>query len=163
MRKKSQMELIGIAIVVVLVSLGMLYVVSFNLSSKQSKLKQTYTHTELASNSLSAMLKTKAVQCGDVTITELLQDCVRGASINCNGTNSCDYANETINFILNATLIEYDKAYNFSVSQTNISFLVKNCSRTLTYKGNDWESIESSTFPIPLDPGTILVKLDICS
>lgn len=163
MRKKSQMELIGIAIVVVLVSLGMLYVVSFNLSSKQSKLKKTFTHTELASNTISAMLKTKAVQCGDVTITELLQDCVRGSSINCNGTSSCDYANKTIGFILNKTLIKYKKAYNLTVSQTNISFLVKNCSEDLTYKGREWENRESSTFPIPLDPGTILVRLDICS
>jgi len=116
-RKKSQMEIMGLAIIVVLLFLGMVFVIKFVVLKPPKEYKKEYTRTELASNVIGAMLYTTAPDCSKVTFAKLFQDCALGdpGSIYC-GTKppsegggswySCGYAAYHAKDILERTLGE---------------------------------------------------------
>ena len=52
--RKSQTEMMGLVIVVILITLALLFVVSFIVLRKPSTLKKEYTQSELAANTLYA-------------------------------------------------------------------------------------------------------------
>jgi len=157
MRTKAQMELLGLAIIIILVSLGMLFVVRFALMSPVDDIKKEYTYTEMASNELNAILKSTTMDCKGTDLTELLQDCAISENIMCeNGERSCKYANDTIYYILNATLTQWKKTYAFNVSVNGVELIYFE-------EGDIREDVDRQTklFPVPLDSGTMIVKLMI--
>jgi len=157
MKRKSQMELLGLAIIVILVSLGFLFVVRFVLLKPSDNLKKEYTYTEMASNELNAILKSTTDNCKGTDITELLQDCATIQRITCeDGRNSCVYVNETIYNILNSTLTDWKKTYIFNVSIDDNTIIYFEEGKI----SNDDER-QVKIFPIPLDTGTMIVKLMI--
>ena len=178
--KKGQMELIGIAIVVILMSLGILFMLSFGISKKGPTFKQEFTNKELVSNTLSTMLRVKAHGCGDLTIEDLMQDCssLSGGSINCvldeNLIDSCDYLNKTISVIFERTFESWQRSYFFEITksfpgQELVEMINLNDGKgclvggDLSYQGMRWHDIDTNAYWIPLDPGTIQVKLGLCS
>ena len=104
--RKSQMEIMGLAIVVILITLIMLFVVRFVVLRQPAEYKKEFTQTELASNIINTLLKTNAPDCSDLTFTELFQDCAEGQSVSCNSDvpNSCSYIEAKTNYILDNTL-----------------------------------------------------------
>ena len=173
--KKAQMELIGIAVVVILMSLGILFMLSFGISKKGTTFKQEFTNKELVSNTLSTMLRVKAYGCGDLTIEDLLQDCFvfTTGSIDCGSYEepkySCEYLNETISEIFSKTFDKWGRSYFLDISKAeNLKIHLddgKSClaEGDLRYEGMRWHDIDTSAYWIPLDPGTIQIKLGLCS
>lgn len=166
--KKSQMEIMGLVIIVILVSLAVLFVVQFIFLKESGTLKKTYTHTQLAANTLNAITKTTARSCKNQDLTQLLQDCaaynVQGGIIICDdGRRSCDYANDAIGEILSKTLNAWNKEYSLiaSIGSTDIvDYTTENCAP-------ERKDIEKQTkiYPIPV-PGQsqpMTLRLDICN
>ena len=125
--KKSQMEMMGIAIIVVLLAFGLLFVIRFVLKEDRPETKESFIESKLASSVMDTLLKTTATECRGFSLGELIKDCresigggppvwtgdyVRDNSIEqaggiaCYGgaPDSCDVSLSKINDILNSTL-----------------------------------------------------------
>ena len=155
-QKKSQTEIIGLAIVVVLLIIGMTFVIRFMLEKEPVDYKKQFTQAEIASNMLNTLLKTTSKDCNELTMTQLLQDCGHSKSIFCeNGQVSCDYAEETAREVFSNTLDAWKLDYEFKAFQQEESPI-------FTLGTACPASRKSKTFPIPTGSGTLFVKLDVC-
>ena len=155
MTNKAQTEIIGLAIVVILLVIGMTFVIRFTLSKDPVNLKSEFYSSELASNWPNTFLNTKSENCNELSMTELLQDCGHGQSITCDGQISCDYVEATAIEIFGDTLDVWKVDYEFKVFRTENDPLIT--------VGNPCPgSKKSKTFPIPTSSGPLSVKLDVC-
>lgn len=155
MTRKAQTEIIGLAIVVILLVIGMTFVIRFSLSKDFVDIKSEFYSSELASNWPNTFLNTKSENCNELSMTELLQDCGHGKSISCNGQISCDYVEETAIKIFGDTLDVWKVDYEFKVFRTENDPLIT--------VGNPCPGTQKSkTFPIPTSSGTLFVRLDVC-
>jgi hypothetical protein len=124
MSKKSQMEIFGIALIVIIMALAMFFFISSRL--KASNIKQGYMDTEMAQNMLNTIFRTKT-ECG-LSVSDVAKDCATGGS-KCDMctsspcppryagiTNSCNYLNFTVTNILEGTLKLWQKPYYFTIT-----------------------------------------------
>ena len=154
MTKKSQMEILGLAIVIVLVLLAMTFTIGFFKQSKNSR--QGYVSSEIASNMINTFLKTNAPGCSRLSMTELIQDCFQSEGLTCdNGQTSCEFVDSKASEIMRGTLDEWHVKYQFLIymqgQQPKIDI------------GTKCETGKSKQFPVPSSSGTIYVKLDVCT
>jgi hypothetical protein len=132
--KSGQMEIIGLVIIVILITIGMLFLAQFAL--KDAGQKKIFTRKGLAYSTMSALMKTTvpAQQCGfdEGTLTlgqQILEDCAENRHSSPNGfsrygcqidgvvMHSCQFLEEFIKIqLLETTLKEWKKNYNFSSS-----------------------------------------------
>lgn len=154
--KRAQMEILGLAIVVVLILVATIFVVRFLVLKSPTEYRKGFVSAELASNILNAFLKTAAMECSQLTMTELLQDCAQSRSITCdNGQESCKYAESTAKHIFESTLIKWNMNYEF-LTYTDIN-------QPLIRLGKSCRTEKrSKLFPLPISSATMYVKLDIC-
>ena len=156
--KKSQMEILGLAIVIVLLILGLVFVIKFVALKKPSTIKQEVSQSELATGYLSTYLDTSVPECNGLTISELLQDCAARGGITCPSSttilSSCEKAEEVADIIFSQTFKIWKLPYELKASFQNQELiqLGERC------KGQK----RSKTFPLPSRAGTIQVTLDIC-
>ncbi len=155
-RAKGQMEIMGLAIIIILVMLSLLFTVTWLLKAPATKPVQKAKESVLAANFLSTMLGT-TTECNKRTVAELLRDCAltQGAT-KCEALTSCEYAHNAIENIFNSTFKVWKKDYYFhmtgSLSVEGIKF-GKEC------KGEK----EGKISPLPVSPGfEIKLYLDIC-
>lgn len=157
MSNKSQMEIMGLAIIMILIGLGLLFAVQFVLKPSADVAGHVKEST-LAANFLNSLLGT-STPCHQRNIKELLQDCaLTGGLIECPDGSSCEYAGRQIRQILDDTLVIWRKDYKFNISGSPevkaISFSRGKCS-------GDKEAKEH---PVPVKAGfNIVLKLEICS
>jgi len=158
--KKAQMEIMGLAIIVVLLSVGMLFAVSYMVRRPQSDIKKTYTYSETASNLLGAVLKTSS-DCSQTTFSELFYDCGRGGILRCTeDQNSCEYLEENMQKILDATLknikYEFKADVTLTAGESESKILINNDCTT--------KFGQVKMYPLPLHPypGTLFITLRIC-
>jgi hypothetical protein len=115
--KKSQTEIMGLAVIVILVVLGMLFYLVFVVFAPKSELSSKVKTTVLASSTLNALQYT-TTDCKNLDIQDLLLDCALQESyrIRCNGDTetSCYYVNRTIADILEKSFYPQDRTYRFS-------------------------------------------------
>lgn len=153
---RAQMEILGLAVIVVLIMLGVLFAVFFVLRAPQSDAAQTYKESQLASSLLTAMLTT-TTPCRGATVTELLQDCSTSNQLECPSGTSCDEASTAISTMLDGTLGVWKRSYSFSITGAyaaeQIMFNAGDCSGEK----------ESHTNPIPTPTGALQIRLDLCS
>ena len=114
MNKRSQVEILGLIVIVILVSVAMIFVLQFSILRKPETIK-TYSDIEVANNMLTSLLQT-TTKCNGLAFTDLLKDCATDApEIYCpNNMNSCDYINMTMEELFGKTLDEWGRAYNFT-------------------------------------------------
>lgn len=170
--KKSQLEVVGLVIIVLLVSIALLFFLQFSLK-KEPEIKKTYTTAQMTSNMVNALLKT-TTGCNDNTIQTLLADCAldyandytTGYNIHCDTAedkppDSCVVVNKRIGELLEDTLGLWNKKYQLS------AFLLSNPSDKLLDYNNKLAgctgNIESESYPVPTGwAGLLLFKLDVC-
>ena len=156
MMKKAQTEIMGLAIVVILLVLGMTFVIRFMIDKEPIDFKKRYTQAEIASNMLNTFLKSTSRDCNELSMTELLQDCSHTKSIICqNGMLSCDYVEDTAQEVFGKTLETWNFDYELRVFRD-----IANPIFTLGLACP--LSKKSKTFFIPTSSGTLSVILDVC-
>jgi len=177
-KKKAQMEIMGLAIIVILISVAMLFAIRFVILKEPTQYKKEFTQTELASNILSTLLKTTVPECNDLSFTELYQDCFKDPNnpqVSCSdGSSSCYYigGNDGISGktgeLLGDTLGTWHIGYEFKAeTETYPAY-------NIHIKGKDIDNNEigcptvkkHKIYPIPVDPAgqnTLFLTLDICS
>jgi hypothetical protein len=161
------MEILGLAIVVVLVILAVfLYVMFVPSGNTLVDQRQGLTDPKLASSSLDAMLRT-TVYCNytrqTYSVTELLQDCYYWGIIHCEREmqgNSCDVAKDRINSMLNSTLKKWGRSYLFEAktsTQDKFGGIANGgCTAAKAQK-------KPAHQPVPLASGILNVTLRLCS
>jgi type II secretory pathway pseudopilin PulG len=154
MKKKSQMEIMGLAIVVVLLVLGMLFAVKFILFPQQTSYRPEYTNTQLAANMINTILNTDT-NCSGISIGELLIDASKDTYVlNCGSLSSQQFVNSTISNILTQTLKVWKKDYFFMASVPG---------KTVVYLETEYNTRvrERKTHFLPTDVGIMTIVMDI--
>jgi len=154
--RKSQMEIMGLAIIMILVGLGLLFAVQFVLKPSQDTTARV-KESVLAANFLNTILSTNT-PCLQRNIKELLQDCaLTGGIIEC-PERSCEYAGQQIKQILENTLEVWRKDYKFSITGA------PEVSKITFAKGKCTGDKEAKEHPVPIKPGfNIVLRLEICA
>lgn len=177
MKKKSQMEVLGLVIVVILMAVGMLLVVNRMINRPVLETRKSYLDQEIAANMLNSLLKTSTGNdCRGADFTELFQDCAAhhsgGGHIRCTAGNipSCEYLVDVINnTIFKGTTMRWKIPF-FLTAQVKdqdypaleISYM--NCSRdNVLCEGCLYNDYAPKLSPIPTDVGTLNIEFGICS
>ncbi|MEM4242834.1 MAG: hypothetical protein QXM31_02945 [Candidatus Woesearchaeota archaeon] len=153
---KSQMEIMGLAIIVILVTLGILFAIAWLLQAPSSGPVEHEEDAILAANFISAALGT-TTDCNKRTVRELLQDCaVTQGATKCGQQTSCDYARDVIQALLDNTLKVWKKDYYLAMTGTSALEEMRFGS---SCKGEK----EMKEQPLPVTPAfKISVLLEIC-
>jgi hypothetical protein len=131
--KKAQAEMIGLVIIVVLISLGMLFMAQFAINDKPEK--KIFTRKGLAYSTMSSIMKTEVAcyQGGPDPETlsigkELIDDCAKNwhgatSEFSCAESyaaynageekHSCEFMQDVVLLMLNETLGVWNKDYQF--------------------------------------------------
>ena len=121
--KRSQMELLGFAVVIILIAVGMIFIISFSIMSPNVDSRTTYLHKQVATNLNDALLETTTT-CRQESVRELLLSCVEtnqmicppiDSSITIDNTNACDYLSQFIQNRLNDTLDVWGYDYSYTI------------------------------------------------
>ena len=163
--RKSQMELMGIAIVVILLSLVLLFVVRFVILRPPAEITQEFSESETAANFLNTLLKTNAPDCSGVKFSTLFQDCTEDypdGEILCNSRYSCEHIRQSLATLFTDTLEKWKINYYFTVYKDPDdpeNTMLEDLTFGTECTGNRKVKIQ----PLPVPPETIYLALFICS
>lgn len=170
--KKAQMEVFGLAVIVILLVVGMLFMIRFVILRPQQQAQQSasYINKDLASN-IVVYMQNIAINPADVCnkkldLTDLIRDCAYGeGSIRCldkvpSYVESCSIARKIIEEdILAKTLDEFQHDYYFSVYKSGTGDIIDNLEINNKCPGKKTSGIAF----IPLPPDVLNLQLDICN
>ena len=124
-QKRAQIEIMGLALIVIIISIASLFVVRAVFMNKNSIDTTTKYDTEkLTSTFVNTLLQSDSGCTPDTTFQDLLVDCAKApysdGTITCmDSRKSCVYANESIGYISKNTLdswgVVYKPGYEFRV------------------------------------------------
>ena len=160
--KKSQLEVVGLIIIVILISLALLFFIQFSLKKPVAE-KRTFTTAQLTANTINTITKT-STNCSERTISDLYIDCANLVPfVDCTGnniddTNPCIAANQEVDYLLENTLIAWEKYFTFQVFIPEQDSLYNNSYNYELCSGN----IESEEYYLPINQGLLYIKLNIC-
>ena len=169
------MEILGLAVIIVLVTLGMLFILRFSVSKNTPGTRQSFVKSEKAANLLNTLLKT-TTDCNEMTVAELIKDCAETRGVNniCqdgdSGVSSCDYlkgndvSKGAIKKIFEKTLEKWKNNYEFIVCRLENSECTENGIINIKNPpgiGCPLEK-EAKQQPIQTKSGLIEVSLAIC-
>lgn len=178
--RKAQMEMMGLAIVVVLLVIGMAFVFRA-LAKTPERMHEKFTKEQTAQSILIAMGRS-VTECRELDITELMQNCgdsvndaeeliglgQRG-SIECSGgKDSCRYINSSVKWIFDNTLRLQRLPYRFMMYKGSIDNPILyvedgGCSKqNIAKRMFNVEKPGELTLPLP-SGGTVFARLDICT
>lgn len=169
--KKGQTEIFGLVVIILLISVAMLFVITFLIKKEPSTLKKEFQQEEIGANWLNAFLKTTAAECNGADMTDLIIDCAENHEtplITCNSgvDTSCNYLYDKSQYLLGVSLdtwgytkynlyMEKKPNYPGLIDDKYIINKVEHCSRNTEKR--------VSPYIIPVSAGQVNVKLEICS
>lgn len=160
------MEIVGLLVIVIIISLVLLFVLKVVFTEKSKDTTQSYEQSKLVESFVNTLFQTSSGCTPDTTIKDLLIDCAKnpfsGGSLTCiNNQKSCDYANETIAVILEQTLNQWglkETGYEFiAVAPPN--------QRIITYAIGDLSASmagETTPFTLRLYPSQQNLYVYLC-
>lgn len=177
---KGQTEILGIAIVIVLLLMGLIFLLRFSTPEEDSILKERLRRAQVANNVLNAMLRTSDTNCDPIKkprIEELLIDCGEnpglgpGGSVVCKGINgnkqSCQYVKELIEKeILKKTVEQWKLGYELTalIGGNVIGGLdLHKTSDGKPGKCPATSEVDSQTYLLPLTTTLLKLTLRICA
>jgi len=149
--KKSQTEVVGLMIIVVMITMILLFSVRFLFNNKDTN--KPLEEQNLAQSFVDAMLKTSSKCSESISIKEVLIGCVKSYSgyntPKCeNGQDKCSFAKKELKQLLDTTFNKWQTTYEFKVN----SELSGDKDIIYLYNGNlsAKESGESIDQPLPV-------------
>lgn len=120
--KRGQMETVGLVVIIILITLGMLFMAKFALKSKPKK--NAFAQEELTYTTLSALMETEAKCENQEEIVwlkigkTLMEDCAErelfgSSTYNCEGKDSCLFLEGLLQELLTQTLGKWGRHYEF--------------------------------------------------
>ncbi|HJX05135.1 MAG TPA: hypothetical protein VJ461_00320 [Candidatus Nanoarchaeia archaeon] len=161
--RKSQLEMIGLTVIVVIVITGLLIVTVYKFNSSPRSIQKRYINKETATNLLISMTNTNVGDCNNLTLGELLTDCGSSyPSINCFDFTSCEIANQTIEVLLNRTLMS--SSWNLSFEMRIVSPFQGDISRFVNLNCGSTSKEQEQAFELlPLEAQNVLeITLTLC-
>ena len=159
--KKGQAEMFGLLFIVVLITIALILVAQAEVNKKPSELKKNFEKSEIATNTINTLIKTRTQGCNELDLGELYTDCARNPInprfICDDGSNSCQYAKIVTQEILSKTLDVWKKKYFLNMSNGKDDILILASSDACT-----WQDRKVEVVPLPLDPGTLTIEMWIC-
>jgi hypothetical protein len=116
------MEIMGLAIIVIIITLGLLFVLIFTMNNQNgSNTRDDYTTSLLAGSFLNTLVETSAKECQNIQFKTLYIDCTNNppeGRIYCNEFDdfSCNYIWSATTDLLEMTLEEWNEDYYFYAS-----------------------------------------------
>ena len=165
-KKRSQAEILGLAVVFILIVVGILFYIKYSAKEADTS-KQEFLESNMASNMLNSVLKT-TTQCKDATVNDLVQDCAYARAITCTAfsceygtctatSDSCTYLSDFIKNAFNRTFDAWGEIhYYFSISNNAGVNLISPAG--IVCSGEK----EAEISYIPTRAGTYTVELSIC-
>jgi len=120
--KLGQMEVFGLAFIVILISIGFFIFVSYKSQQKTENPQKEYTNDKVANDFILSILYVSVQDCEEYTVQDLIIDCARDHRINCAGDNSCVAVNKSINVMLNKTFMPKDVNTKFRFWSENLYY-----------------------------------------
>ena len=117
MKKKAQTEIIGIVVIVIILVIAGFFMISQRLK-KQTSPSDSFVDPKLAQSFLNVIMKTKTEN--NMKVSEMIQNCYKNRNDVCSSstvTNCCEYAHDTIQNALEATLGEWQRSYRFTIER----------------------------------------------
>lgn len=163
--KRGQIEVFGLAFIVVLISIGFFIFVSFKSQQEPVSPQKEFTNDKLANDFVLSLLDVSIAECRQFSVKDLIVDCARDKRILCNGEESCRVLNRSITIMLNKTfmarntkfLFYSENLYNNGKELINITYL--NCTRTLDSQRGQTGVAIISLYPAP---GNVYLNMNIC-
>jgi hypothetical protein len=168
--RKSQMEMIGLVVIVVLVITAMLFYIAYSMSNPKENVKRAYADKAVVTNMLIAMLKTNVDDCPyHDSLAELVVDCAKtNPTILCNRMSSCYIVESVSNTILFSMLPDLGRNFTFTITPARFSdgirnnITIDNGCRIARVKG---AVVIQGTQLLPVDSygrENVKITLDIC-
>ena len=153
--KKGQQEIMGLAIVMVLIIIGILVIAKLN-SFEKAPYKEDYKQSKIASSMLNTLLATTSRDCNGLSMMQILQNCAGNPNSPglCNGDNSCSHFEQQAKEIFGNTLESWKVNYEFSIFYDEENPIIE--------LGKQCMNKKSELFPVPAESGVLFVKLDLC-
>jgi hypothetical protein len=159
--RHGQMEIMGLVIIVILISLAVLFTLQLAIGKGGGGQQDTFTQEQLAENMLNTFLRTSTT-CNKDT-KELIQDCDAVRVVDCDGDDTpdspCEEVEELSSSLFDTTLGMWGKSYVFTVTTGSNAEIIGSSSGTCPGQK------DASVQPIPSKPpgNTLFVQLDVCS
>ncbi len=172
LNKKAQMEIIGLVIIVILISIGMLFYLRFGRTDNGVDYKRDFFQKELTVSTLNSLLQTRT-SCPGHDMKKVIKDVVEGYDDEICGENKEDFLIEALNnTIMKETLLEWGKEYKLTIA-TSLDPSIGEGSYFLPnkIKSSDFDEKcsnrrkDSSLFFLSRDTGNgkIYITLEVCS
>lgn len=163
--KSAQGEILGLAVVVVLVVVGFMLALRFIGSDDGPSLQQDVTDRKMASAMINVMLHTN-LDCKDITLSEVMQDCANPLSTfeYCGSPKrlACAEAANVTLTMLDRTLGKWSRGYRFRV-YTDEGDKFEHSYMDCTEGGKVVSDTDKERFPQPTKHGPIYLELTICA
>ncbi len=167
MFRKSQSEIIGLLIIVVIISLIMLFGLKYLLKPTDDY-QAAYKNKDISSGMIGAILNTNSGCTKDTLIKNLLTDCAKSPNVeslqlectdDSKHRHSCEYAGAVIEKMLNETLGRWNMPYEFKVFSPSRQVI-----DALGSSSPDLESgsTDTSTQPLPVTSQHSAMEIWLC-
>jgi hypothetical protein len=175
--KKAQTEILGLAIIVVFVAIGMLFVIKFSMNPSEETHREQFIRSELAANILNSMIDAHT-SCRNLDFAALLKDCAENnpGRIRCTLSSECSNPNDATCSINQKTTQAYSCEYiTQQINQTLINFMYlmgDNTNYRFSATLDEQELIalshgectvwESAYQPLPTYKGSLNLRFQMC-
>ena len=159
--RKSQMEILGLAIFVVLILIATFFVIRFLVFKSPEDYRKGFLSSELASGMINVLLRVNNNLCS-LSMVDLVRNCAESNNICCdncgtgNDVYSCEFVEKSVKSIFAKSLDEWKYKYEFLVYQDANNPKIRIGEKCRGEK-------KSESYSIPSNSNTIYLKLDICS
>lgn len=171
--KKAQTEIVGLMIIVVIISVGMLFYLSYSLSdvgfegNVSDSIRKEYIDNELSMSFVQTLVRTTIPECNDLPLDVLIKDVGTGAyELNCftSGKDIDQFLDDDVlSPIKERTLDFWGKSYYLAINYNNGQPI--NDLGTGDCKPGTIGRRPPGIQPIPYypEPGTAFLELAICN
>lgn len=165
LRKKSQMEAFGLALIVILITIGFFIFIRIKAEDKknQPNFKNDFVMDQTPTKFIYAVVEMHVNECTDYRnrqkISDLLKDCARLKNIKCSNKDSCTILNETLTKLANDTFGVKNMHYIISSKGLQNEIFIQNGDCT---RGNG-EMGESIISLYPAGSGEVALRMTFCN